>query len=578
VVNGSLWLPMLYLFESDGRFLRSDSHILRFAPDGSVSTVAVIENASIGSFGSGGDPLFTGAAAGNAFAVNVPKGIGSGQRAVDTLLVAPDGTVTTRIDFVRDAVAQGYRGATAGVEMAGSTLFAIGDEQTPSMSTELWRAGPDGRRTLAFFDPALTIIDLESFAGKAWFVTMPPINGVGQAVLRSVGETGNASRVNVGRNEIVAFLDTDAGGLLAVTRGTDMQANRIIRLAADGSFTVVLDDTGLSEIIDIVGFNGQTYLVATRAGEGGYSLWRVGDGGLAVEVPIFRNGTTAGEANLDKVVVSGGSLWFQANMRVSDGFGGTKLESGYFRMDADESVTPIASLPRNYEGIEVISTLPFGIDAPDPVIGTPDPDNLRGTEAGEVISGLAGNDTLSGQGGNDTLVGGDGNDRLGGGTGDDRASGGDGNDRLGGGDGQDSLSGGTGNDSLDGGLGNDTLTGDRGNDSLDGGSGADSLSGGAGLDTLTGGTGNDTLTGGADADSFVFGPGGGTDRVTDFADDADTLVLSQALWGGGLSVADMLDTFGNFAGGVVVLDFGADAIRIAGLSTVGQLADDVLLA
>jgi Ca2+-binding RTX toxin-like protein len=40
--------------------------------------------------------------------------------------------------------------------------------------------------------------------------------------------------------------------------------------------------------------------------------------------------------------------------------------------------------------------------------------------------------------------------------------------------------------------------------------------GAAGDDTLDGGAGNDALTGNAGADRFVFGPGYGADKITDF--------------------------------------------------------------
>lgn len=542
VVGGSLVLPVLYLRDTGGR-VEVDTHVLRISPQGVIETLAVFPLSTVGGFGFGAsDSRDTGIAAGGSYAFNLGPS-GNAFRSTDTILISPDGQVSTGINFVRDRLNEGYEGATAGLAMVGQTLFAIGNEQTPAGTTELWRAGPDGQKSLAFFDATLSITDLESFSGKAWFITAPPINGASASVLRSVGETGRSTQVGVGRNENVAFLDIDAGGLLAVTRGKDdSRGNRIISLAADGTFTVVLDDPDINEIVDIVGFDGQIYFVAETTTEPGYQLFRVGGTGLAVDVPIFRNGTTVGEANLDKVVVSGGSLWFTANMRVPDGFGGITLESGYFRLDADGTVTPIASLPRRYEGIEVITTLPFGIDVPDPIVGTADPDNLRGTERGDLISGLGGNDTLAGLGGDD------------------------------------SVSGGGGADIARGGIGDDTISGGDGNDTLDGGAGDDVLQGNAGRDRLVGGTGNDTLTGGIGPDIFVFGPGAGADRITDFADNSDTLVLLPALWGGGLTVAQVLATFGSIAGQTVTLDFGAEEIRIVGVQAIADLADDIAFA
>jgi len=54
-----------------------------------------------------------------------------------------------------------------------------------------------------------------------------------------------------------------------------------------------------------------------------------------------------------------------------------------------------------------------------------------------------------------------------------------------------------------------------GDDVLLGGAGDDTLIGGAGNDTLDGGIGNDSLQGGAGNDVYRFGPGYGTDTITD---------------------------------------------------------------
>ncbi len=92
-----------------------------------------------------------------------------------------------------------------------------------------------------------------------------------------------------------------------------------------------------------------------------------------------------------------------------------------------------------------------------------------------------------------------------------------GNNILIGSGGADVVDGRSGNDTILGGTGNDSLTGGMGADLLDGGDGADALNGGLGTDTLIGGAGDDVLTGGTEADVFVFGPGSGSDTITDFA-------------------------------------------------------------
>lgn len=58
---------------------------------------------------------------------------------------------------------------------------------------------------------------------------------------------------------------------------------------------------------------------------------------------------------------------------------------------------------------------------------------------------------------------------------------------------------------------------------LEGNANANTLVGTAGPDILDGKAGNDTLTGGAGADTFIFRPGDGQDRITDFTPGTDRL-------------------------------------------------------
>lgn len=155
-------------------------------------------------------------------------------------------------------------------------------------------------------------------------------------------------------------------------------------------------------------------------------------------------------------------------------------------------------------------------------------DTLRGGNDADTLSGDDGADLLIGGLGDDLLLGGIGDDTLRGGHGADTLSGGAGNDLLTGGQGEQSLSGGAGADTLNGGQGADTLAGDEGADLVAGGLGDDLLFGGAdndtlrgaeGADTLSGDAGNDLLVGGSGADLFLFGLGGGNDRIRDFAEE-----------------------------------------------------------
>lgn len=217
---------------------------------------------------------------------------------------------------------------------------------------------------------------------------------------------------------------------------------------------------------------------------------------------------------------------------------------------------------------------------------------ITGNSGNNVLDGDTGADTLDGGNGNDSLIGGNGNDRLFGGNGADTLNGGNGTDQLTGGAGNDRLTGGAGADTLLGEAGNDTLLGAAGNDQLDGGGGNDQLDGGGGRDTLLGGGGNDTLLGGADndrldggngsdrltggggADSFVFRAG--SDRVTDFADNVDTLLLDDALWGGGMTVNQVLNTYASVVAGDVIFNFGGgNILTVENITDKGLLANDI---
>ncbi|WP_185020719.1 calcium-binding protein [Histidinibacterium lentulum] len=214
-------------------------------------------------------------------------------------------------------------------------------------------------------------------------------------------------------------------------------------------------------------------------------------------------------------------------------------------------------------------------------------DFIRGGAGDDTLEGGGNDDNLAGQAGDDTLNGQQGNDFLNGNGGDDSLMGGGGKDILVGGGGNDTLSGGGNDDRLLGGAGSDVLFGDIGSDELFGGGGDDILFGGGGRDRLDGGGGDDTLTGGRGADDFVFRKFYGRDEITDFELGVDRLALDPALWGGGLTLEEVVEQFGFVSQSgvgvapVVGLDFGSDVIRFTGLNvdglTFAQLADNLIL-
>lgn len=150
-----------------------------------------------------------------------------------------------------------------------------------------------------------------------------------------------------------------------------------------------------------------------------------------------------------------------------------------------------------------------------------------------------------------------------------------GRDKYTGTPGADVMTGKGGNDMLKGLGGKDDLSGDGGADRLYGGGGRDKLDGGAGRDRLDGGKGNDVLTGGGGPDKFVFANKGGRDTIRDFQDNVDTILLDDALWGGGLSVKQVLKQFGSVVDGDVVLDFGKHELTIDGLDDLAALRNDI---
>lgn len=146
--------------------------------------------------------------------------------------------------------------------------------------------------------------------------------------------------------------------------------------------------------------------------------------------------------------------------------------------------------------------------------------------------------------------------------------------------GNDRLSGHGGKDKLFADAGNDKLFGGAGMDVLAGGAGNDKLSGGGGNDWLDGGTGNDKLKGGGGADQFLFNTTGGHDKIKDFTDNVDTLVLDHTMHGGIATAADAL-LLAHDTGSNIVFHFGAgDTLILKGAGGAGTafLLDDISIA
>lgn len=249
----------------------------------------------------------------------------------------------------------------------------------------------------------------------------------------------------------------------------------------------------------------------------------------------------------------------------------------------------------------------------DEIYGEDGNDDLRGGGGEDLIYGGVGNDRILGQGGNDRIYGDEGDDFIQGHSGDDVIDGGLGQDRIYGGDGDDTIYagstgpsapfendrvyGGAGNDTISAGNGDDYVNGNAGNDSLHGFEGSDILHGQDGVDRLYGGDGNDRLYGGSDndwimggdgddrlhggggADTFLFHEGAGVDRIFDFEDDTDSILLRDIEEiTTEMTVQDVLDTWGRIENGNAYLDFGdGQVIRIDNVDDLQILVDDIVL-
>ncbi len=82
---------------------------------------------------------------------------------------------------------------------------------------------------------------------------------------------------------------------------------------------------------------------------------------------------------------------------------------------------------------------------------------------------------------------------------------------------------------LHGHAGNDSLNGNASSDIIYGGEGNDTIYGRDGDDLIDGSAGNDTLNGNNGHDTYVFGLGYGTDKITDVANDVNTIKFADGI-------------------------------------------------
>ncbi len=215
-------------------------------------------------------------------------------------------------------------------------------------------------------------------------------------------------------------------------------------------------------------------------------------------------------------------------------------------------------------------------------------DEVHGGNGDDTINGGAGDDKFYGDSGDDLIYGGSGKDTINGGTGNDVIHGGSQADLIYAGAGNDIVSGDNGIDvvyledgddifhdnnqgskwgvdEVHGGNGDDTINGGAGDDKFYGDSGDDLIYGGAGNDTIYGGTGNDIVNGGSGNDTFVFADNDGSDSVSDFNLDQDTLDIGGGF--DGFTNEEMQDHM-YMSGSTTIIDLGNN--NTISLSNISQ--------
>ena len=325
------------------------------------------------------------------------------------------------------------------------------------------------------------------------------------------------------------------------------------------------------------------------------------------------------ELGVDQINVAGLGFFFFEQLRPSisetaggdariDFFPGTGSESAIIVAGVDPDQLRAADF-----GMEDDFELVEGFTG-DHLRGGPTGESFRGQGGDDILQTNGGDDRADGAGGDDSLAGGDGDDLLVGGEGDDRLNGGAGADVMRGGPGNDiytvddpidvlielenegdrdraniftdyfnpdgiefvvglfadrglEITGSNGRESIvganripsgdiiDGRGGDDRLVGLVGDDVIEGGSGNDRIFGNSGHDVISGGAGDDRLSGQFGADRFVYTPGDGQDRITDFDPTEDILDLTAFSFAESSEVFDLAETSARGA----LLNFGANS-------------------
>ena len=202
--------------------------IMRMSADGSVNVVATFAHASVGQYGY--VPISpTAVNLDGKYCISMHTFSGGTSLGAELYTVSSDGSINQISHIER----LGYPGSTHGIAAVGATTFFIGDQQTPQKVDELWRVAPDGTNHLVFSNGTASVRDVESFGGKAWFVTFDQAHQSWN--LMSSTEAGVVSMVNLGALGSPDFLDHVGDHLYATYFSTDTTRGGIAEIAVDGT-------------------------------------------------------------------------------------------------------------------------------------------------------------------------------------------------------------------------------------------------------------------------------------------------------------------------------------------------------
>lgn len=467
------------------------------------------------------------------------------------------------------------------------------------------------------FVPAILLGATAAFGGAAAF---RQTYAVGNTVAEIITDTVISLFYDEGRRQLSTAPETTT--LYEVSRIGSARDDRVVGsagrdrveglggddwLVGRGSDDRLGGGLGADRIVGGPGFDTATYAKASSSVRVDLALPRNNFGEAfgdtynsveALEGGRFSD-TLAGNSEANRLTGLGGAdrlIGRGGNDVLSGGPGGDELIGGPGRdlasyVDARAGVRADLGMPGSNTG----DAMGDSYTSIEGLVGSRLPDRLFGGATGEYLIGGDGDDWVVGRAGPDILEGGPGADYIVGGAGDDtasyvkspgrvivslgtgRGSGGHANgDRI---DTVEGIIGTRYGDRLIGEPGENRLIGGSGADALIAGPGNDRLAGGSGRDTLNGGSGSDVLDGGRDGDFFLYANDFGHDTVISFENDIDTLLLDEALWGGGLEVGQVPAHFGRQkARGTVEFDFGGeDLLTVMGPGLLlEQLRDDIL--